>query len=148
MALKLGGKTVSVSGVSGVQIDTAPKARLPENDIQTIQSVNESQSHLQVNSNPINPLQQSEPIHAELVTRLLELKDKLTNQTPGIADSLHVIHRILLSDPSQVTIMTAEQRAIFFQGLMKQTMTAITTSAAKGVKKKFDIANMTLDDLM
>jgi len=126
MALKLGGKSVSVSGVSGVQIDTAAKPRLPENEIQTIQSVNENvndnenQSHSQVNLNQIEQvtIQQSEPLHPELVTRLLELKDKLTNQTPGIADSLHVIHKVLLSDPSQVTIMTAEQRAIFFQGLM------------------------------
>lgn len=142
MALKLGGKTVSVS-VN--QIDTAAKPRLPENEIQTIQTIQQS-----VNSNPIKQvtIQQSEPLHPELVTRLLELKDKLTNQTPGIADSLHVIHKVLLSDPSQVTIMTAEQRAIFFQGLMKQTMTEITTSAAKSSKKKFDVANMTLDDLM
>lgn len=69
--------------------------------------------------------------NVEILTRLAQLEADLLAQNPGISDNLRLIHRAMLNDPSQVTLLTIDQRALFFQGLMHQTMTVITTAASK-----------------
>jgi hypothetical protein len=86
---------------------------------------------------------------AQIEQRIKQLEADLKAGTPQIAESLRIIHRALLEDPEQVTILTDEQRAIFFQGLMKQTATVITTTASKtrqSSKKEFK--DISLDDLL
>jgi hypothetical protein len=70
-------------------------------------------------------------VNTTILLRLAQLEQDLLTQNPGISDNLRLIHRAMLDDPSQVTLLSLEQRALFFQGLMKQTMTVITTAAAK-----------------
>jgi hypothetical protein len=70
-------------------------------------------------------------VNETILLRLAQLEQDLLDQNPGISDNLRLIHRAMLDDPSQVTLLSLDQRALFFQGLMKQTMTVITTAAAK-----------------
>ena len=86
---------------------------------------------------------------AHITSRLQELALALQTANPNISDNLRLIHRALLDDPEQVTLLTLEQRATFFQGLMKQAQVQISAVAAKTrqtVKK--DMSQMSLDDLL
>jgi hypothetical protein len=104
---------------------------------------NENENHLQVEK-PEPPLTPSTApvesaidisgvsgVNSTILLRLAQLEQDLLTQNPGISDNLRLIHRAMLDDPSQVTLLSLDQRALFFQGLMKQTMTVITTAAAK-----------------
>lgn len=81
--------------------------------------------------------------------RLDQLQLDLMQANPNIGEGLRIIHRALLEDPEQVTLLTTEQRAIFFQGLMKQTSVTITTAASKTKQtSKKEFKEMTVDDLL
>lgn len=81
--------------------------------------------------------------------RLDQLQLDLMQGNPNIGEGLRIIHRALLEDPEQVTLLTTEQRAIFFQGLMKQTSVSITTAASKTKQtSKKEFKEMTVDDLL
>jgi hypothetical protein len=90
-------------------------------------------------------------VNETILLRLAQLEQDLLDQNPGISDNLRLIHRAMLDDPSQVTLLSLEQRALFFQGLMKQTMTVITTAAAKsksaGTRSKA-AKDLNLDDFV
>lgn len=87
--------------------------------------------------------------NAVITERLATLKADLELANPNIGENLRFIHRALLDDPAQVTILTDADRAVFFQGLMKQTLTVITATASKTRQtSKKDYANTTVDDLM
>ena len=85
-----------------------------------------------------------------ILERLAQLQQDLVAVTPNIAGCLREIHKALLADPEQVTLLTSEQRAIFFQGLSKHTNTVITTTASKTSSRsnKKEFSNMSLDDLL
>ena len=86
---------------------------------------------------------------AHITARLNELALALQTANPNISDNLRLIHRALLDDPEQVTLLTLEQRATFFQGLMKQTQVSISAVAAKTRQTtKKDMSQMSLDDLL
>jgi hypothetical protein len=84
-----------------------------------------------------------------ILERLAQLQQDLQQATPNISGCLREIHRALLTDPEQVTLLTNEQRAVFFQGLSKHTNTVITTAASKSRQSsKKEFASMSLDDLL
>ena len=99
------------------------------------------------NSTEIKQPAQDSRVNTTILARLTALQDDLLTGNPGISDNLRLIHRALLDDPEQVTLLTNEQRAVFFRGLSKQTGVVLTAVAAKS-RKKLDVASMTADDLL
>lgn len=85
---------------------------------------------------------------ANICQRLEQLQSDLLAANPGISENLRLIHRALLDDPEQVTLLTDDQRAVFFQGLMRQTTTVITATASKTRGSKKEYASLTVDDLL
>ena len=109
------------------------------------QSVAFESSNTEIEQN--SQANQDSRVNANILARLAALQDDLVTGNPGISDNLRLIHRALLDDPEQVTLLTNEQRAIFFRGLSKQTGVVLTAVAAKS-RKKLDVASMTVDDLL
>lgn len=121
----------------------ASKTRQPEpqETVTTIFSnsipTKQHEQHEQLKQSGINPI---------ILDKLLYIETSLKSAQPQITEALKTIHRAMLEDPEQVTILTDENRHLFFQGLMKQTGTEIIASG-KG-KKAASAKNFTVDDFL
>ena len=72
----------------------------------------------------------------EIKEKLATLEASLLEQSPGMANLLRDIHKILKQDPDLVTILSEEDCSILVRGLKKQTATNIATAALKKGGKK------------
>ena len=86
----------------------------------------------------------------EILNRLTLIEQELIRSNPNIKDHLRLIHRTMLNDPSQVTLLSTEQRSIFFRGLMKQAgIESLTTEMKKKSNKpQKSSAELDLNDLI
>ena len=84
----------------------------------------------------------------DLVAKLDQLAWDLQEATPNLGESLRYIHRALLADPVQVTILSDTERSIFFQGLMRQSTVAIIAKATKTRTPKAGKEALSVDDFM
>jgi hypothetical protein len=85
----------------------------------------------------------------QIVERLASMQSELLQANPEITNDLHFIHRAILADPSQITMLTEEQKIIFFAGLMQKTGAEIiaTVSKSKQASSK-KLAALSVDDLL
>jgi hypothetical protein len=117
---------------------------------------NQHSNNSGINSNPTIGSDQLAQAHqevnfanSEITNRLNNIAAALLTANPEITNDLHFIHRAILDDPSQVTLLTDEQKTIFFAGLMKKTGAEIIATASKskaGSTKK--LAALSVDDLL
>lgn len=84
----------------------------------------------------------------EIASRLEELAYQLNQSLPDIRTHLLFIHKAMLKDPAQVTLLTIQQRATYFQSLSKQTRVELTAKAASTSKASKKTANLDLDGFM
>lgn len=84
----------------------------------------------------------------EISSRLEELSYQLNQAIPDIRSHLMFIHKAMLKDPAQVTLLTPEQKAIYFQSLSKQTRVELVTKAASSSKASKKTANLDIDGFM
>ena len=84
----------------------------------------------------------------DLVAKLDQLAWDLQEATPNLGESLRYIHRALLADPVQVTILSDTERSIFFQGLMRQSTVAIIAKATKTRMPKAGKEALSVDDFL
>ena len=89
----------------------------------------------------------------EIAQRIISLQAALLDQNKDITTDLHFIHRAILEDPAQVTMMTEEQKNIFFTGLMRKTGAEITAKVAKSKatgagKTNKRLSEIDVDDLL
>ena len=82
--------------------------------------------------------------HEAIHMQIAELQELILSKHPRMPMLLRDIHKILKSDPDNVTLMDEEDIAILVSGLIEQTKTTITTTA---LKKKSTLKNTTLADL-
>jgi hypothetical protein len=110
-------------------IDFKQKLRLlrekAEQQASSLPTVNENENHLQAEkvNIPELPLTPSTApaestldisgVNTAILLRLAQLEQDLLTQNPGINDSLRLIHRAMLNDPSQVTLLSLEQRGTY-----------------------------------
>jgi hypothetical protein len=73
-----------------------------------------------------------------------ELQQLIQSAHPRMPILLKDIHKILMADPENVTLLDEESIGIIVAGLKKQTATEITAGA---LKKKSTLKNTTLADL-
>jgi hypothetical protein len=81
----------------------------------------------------------------EIKIKIAELQAAILQSHPTMPTLLQAIHRILKSDPENVTLMSEEDIGILVSGLKKQTMTEITTAVLKTNSKA--LKNTSLADL-
>lgn len=81
-----------------------------------------------------------------LILKLDELQAAIAANTPDMPSLLQMIHRNLMQDPEQVTLLTSEQVAVIVNGLKKQTQTEIVTAVVSGGKGKA-LKNISIDDI-
>lgn len=84
----------------------------------------------------------------DLVAKIDQLKYDLQEASPNIGEALRYIHRALLQDPVQVTVLNDTERSIFFQGLMRHSTTEIVAKATKKRMPKADKEALSVDDFM
>lgn len=82
----------------------------------------------------------------EVKEKLAQLEHALLEKLPTMPSLLRDIHRSLKADPDTVTLLSEEECAVLVQGLIKQTGSAIATSALKSPRKKA-MSKMTVADL-
>lgn len=82
----------------------------------------------------------------EVQEKLAMLEASLLANTPDMPVLLRDIHRTLKKDPDVVTILSEKDCSILVRGLLKQTSSAIATSAVKKTPKKA-MNKMTIADL-
>jgi hypothetical protein len=82
----------------------------------------------------------------EVQEKLAQLEQALLEQTPNMPTLLRSIHSHLKKDPDVVTLLSEQECAILVQGLKKQTLTEIATTAVKKKPKKA-LSRMTVADL-
>lgn len=90
----------------------------------------------------------SSTLNSDILINLNELEKALLNDSPKLAECLRHIFKATLEDPSQVTIMTDEQRSIYFRGLTKQTNVELVSASLKKRTAKPKGTQISVDDLM
>lgn len=63
----------------------------------------------------------TEPVGFALAEKVQSLKDAILEKHPRMPTLLAEIHKTLLAQPEQVTLMSEDELAILFSGLMKQS---------------------------
>lgn len=84
---------------------------------------------VQVSTITEQPLEQPKK---EILDAINNLRVSLQESDPDIINYVRHIHKALLEDVSQVTILTNEQRAVFFAGLSAITKEQIIAKEIKG----------------
>lgn len=84
----------------------------------------------------------------DLVAKIDQLAYDLQEASPNIGEALRYIHRALLQDPVQVTVLNDTERSIFFQGLMRHSTTEIIAKATKKRTPKAGKEALSVDDFM
>jgi hypothetical protein len=83
----------------------------------------------------------------EIKIKIAELQAAILQSHPTIPTLLQAIHKVLKSDPENVTLMSEEDIGILVSGLKKQTMTEITTAVLKSKAGTKGLKNTSLADL-
>jgi hypothetical protein len=98
---------------------------------------------------PIAPITEISLASQAISERLSSIAAALLTANPDITNDLHFIHRAILEDPAQVTMMTEEQKITFFAGLKYKTGAEIiaTTAKSKQASSK-KLAALSVDDLL
>jgi len=84
----------------------------------------------------------------DLVAKIDQLAYDLQEASPNIGEALRYIHRALLQDPVQVTVLNDTERSIFFQGLMRHSTTEIIAKATKKRTPKAGKEALSVDDFI
>lgn len=82
---------------------------------------------------------------SELSSKIQTLDEALRFNHPTMAILLREIHTTLLKQPDNITLLKDEEINIIVNGLMKKTMTQISTKVMKSTKKS--IKGISVDDL-
>lgn len=99
-------------------------------------------------TNTNNDTSTNNSLDPEIASRLEELSYQLNQALPDIRTHLLFIHKAILKDPAQVTLLTPAQKAIYFQSLSKQTRVELTAKAASSSKSSKKTANLDIDGFM
>lgn len=141
------GATNTVNTVNTVNTQTPNIPDEPKKqEINEIQKpvTNDNDSHLHQNTKQ-QPIQQSEASD-EIIAKINELRDELTTAQPKLTCAIKHIFKATLADPAQVTLLTDEQRSVYFRALMKQTNIEIVTKSVKSRSKKTTVTSV--EDLL
>jgi hypothetical protein len=80
----------------------------------------------------------------QIKMQITELQQLIQSAHPRMPILLKDIHKLLMADPDNVTLLDDESIGVIVSGLKKQTATEITAGA---LKKKTTLKNTTLADL-
>lgn len=79
--------------------------------------------------------------------KVLNLKEKLDTQNPGMEGYLREIHTNLHKDESLVQCLTPEEIGIIVAGLSQKAKTKIIEDAVSKKVSKKSLGNLTFDDI-
>lgn len=98
-------------------------------------------------SNSVVDMDTREAVSDIILNALSNLQDGLLADSPNISSHIITIHKAMKDDPHQVVIMSEEQKAVFFAGLMKATNNYIVATTKGAKKSKASNVSIDVDDI-